>query len=252
MTKCVDTISSLLHLSNVRLRDLQHLIGLLNFTCGVVLPGRAFLRRLIDLTIGRSHANSNINLTSGCKEDLRVWLAFLRSFNGLWFLLQDRWVSSPTLHMWTDASKSLGFGTVLGHRWFYDEFPESWKTENIVTLELYPIVLACELFAQDLRHKCILFHTDNEALVTIINKQTCKDPITMRLVRRLVLVALKNNILFRSVHILGSKNQLADCLSCLQIGHFKTLAPWANRYPEVIPATPLIPGELPLAEQFLL
>lgn len=32
------------------LRDLQSLIGLLNFPCIVVVPGRAFLRRLIDLT----------------------------------------------------------------------------------------------------------------------------------------------------------------------------------------------------------
>ena len=33
-------------------KDLQSLIGLLNFTCTVVLPGSAFLHRLIDLTIG--------------------------------------------------------------------------------------------------------------------------------------------------------------------------------------------------------
>ena len=32
------------------LRDLQSLIGLLNFACLVVSPGHAFLRRLIDLT----------------------------------------------------------------------------------------------------------------------------------------------------------------------------------------------------------
>ena len=35
---------------SVRLKELQSLIGLLNFTCLVVVPGRAFLRRMIDLT----------------------------------------------------------------------------------------------------------------------------------------------------------------------------------------------------------
>lgn len=36
----------------VTLQELQSLIGVLNFACLVVVPGRAFLRRLIDLTIG--------------------------------------------------------------------------------------------------------------------------------------------------------------------------------------------------------
>ena len=36
----------------VTLKELQSLIGLLNFACAVVKTGRAFLRRLIDLTIG--------------------------------------------------------------------------------------------------------------------------------------------------------------------------------------------------------
>ena len=37
---------------SVRLKELQSLIGLLNFTCLVVVRGRAFLRRMIDLTKG--------------------------------------------------------------------------------------------------------------------------------------------------------------------------------------------------------
>ena len=36
----------------VTLKELQSLIGVLNFACSVVVPGRAFLRRLIDLTMG--------------------------------------------------------------------------------------------------------------------------------------------------------------------------------------------------------
>ena len=37
---------------SVNLKELQSLIRLLNFACCVVVPGRAFLRRLIDLTRG--------------------------------------------------------------------------------------------------------------------------------------------------------------------------------------------------------
>ena len=36
----------------VILREIQSLLGLLNFACSVVVPGRAFIRQLIDLTKG--------------------------------------------------------------------------------------------------------------------------------------------------------------------------------------------------------
>ena len=40
------------HRKKVTLRELQSLIGLLNFACSIIRPGRAFLRRLIDHTCG--------------------------------------------------------------------------------------------------------------------------------------------------------------------------------------------------------
>ena len=53
------------------LRKLQSLIGLLNFACSVVVPGRAFLRRLIDLTCGVSKPHELIELTEENKA--RHW-----------------------------------------------------------------------------------------------------------------------------------------------------------------------------------
>ena len=50
--KCLLAIRSLLGRKKVTLKELQSLIGLLNFACSVVTPGRVFLRRLINLTIG--------------------------------------------------------------------------------------------------------------------------------------------------------------------------------------------------------
>jgi len=44
----------------VNLRDIQSIIGLLNFACQVVVPGRAFCRRLIDATC-------NLGTKSACR-----------------------------------------------------------------------------------------------------------------------------------------------------------------------------------------
>ena len=52
LAKCRQLLTVFLARRSVCLKELQSLIGLLNFTCLVVVPGRAFLRRLIDLTKG--------------------------------------------------------------------------------------------------------------------------------------------------------------------------------------------------------
>lgn len=52
------------------LRELQSLIGLLNFACSVVVPGRAFLRRLIDLTCGVENQQDMIDLSDETKADI--------------------------------------------------------------------------------------------------------------------------------------------------------------------------------------
>ena len=103
---------------------------------------------------------------------------------------------------------------------------------NIEILEFYPIVLSLYLCGRDMRNRCILFFTDNEALVHVINKQSCRDKGLMFFVRKLVLVCLQNNMLFKAKHVRGLHNTLADSLSRLQVEKFKCLAPaFMYQYP---------------------
>ena len=88
----------------VTLRELQSLIGMMNFACKVTVPGRPFLHRLIDLTIGISRPNFHIRLNNEARLDLAAWLMFLQSFNGILVLLDEHWISSEKLELFTDAS----------------------------------------------------------------------------------------------------------------------------------------------------
>ena len=64
-----------------RLRNCRlSLLGLLNLTCSVVVPGRAFLRRMIDLSKGAKRRHHHICLTKEVKHDIVVWLTFLAEF----------------------------------------------------------------------------------------------------------------------------------------------------------------------------
>lgn len=86
------------------LKQLQSLIGMLNFACKVVPPGRPFLRRLIDLTVGLKKPYYHRRLNSEAKADLNAWGLFLDHFNGKALLPSGITHSSASLHLFTDAS----------------------------------------------------------------------------------------------------------------------------------------------------
>ena len=81
---------------------------------------------------------------------------------------------------------------------------------NIAILEFYPIVISVYLWGHAMRDRCILFFTNNESLVHVINKQSSKDKSLMFFVRKLILICLEYNIVSKAKHISHVKNRLAD------------------------------------------
>ena len=236
LRQCQNMLRTFLSRNSCRLRQLQSLLGFLNFCCSVITCGRAFLRRLIDLTMGISKPYLHICLNQEVKSDMQLWLKFLEQYNGKSMFLNEAFLSSLTLSLYTDSAQSLGYGAVYGSQWFYGPFPLSWQTLNITCLELYPIVVAVQVWGPLWRNHSLLFYTDNEALVAIINKQSSKDKTTMSLLRPLILACLHFNILFQARHVAGSKNLLADALSRQDIPRFRRLSPKSNLQPAKIPS----------------
>ena len=72
LQKCRNLLTDFLSRRSVCLKELQSLIGLLNFSCLVVVPARSFLRRLIDLTKGITKPHYHIRISRGAKQDLTV------------------------------------------------------------------------------------------------------------------------------------------------------------------------------------
>ena len=216
------------------LKDLQSLLGSLNFACRVIVPGRAFLRRLYDLTKSVSNPHHMVRLNKEARADLAAWSLFLQSFNGRVLCLPVKWDDSDALHLYTDAS-GLAYAAILGASWIQGDFPSSWADVNIAIKELLPIVLAVRLWGSRISNKRILFLTDNQAVVSIINNQTSKDPVMMSLVRSLVVSTLTHNILFAAKHIPGKSNTIADLLSRSQVGQAQAKAPWLDTSQHQVP-----------------
>ena len=212
------------------LRSLQSLIGSLSFICRAVAPGRAFLRRLIDLLSGCNKPWHKIRLSRGAKADLQMWLVFLEKFNGKAIISDQFWVQDSDIQLFTDASGGIGFGGYFGGRWFSGPWPAAVlsASHSIAWLEFFPVVVALTLWGSFLAGKRVLIRSDNTAVVSIINKQTSKCNKIMRLVRYFVLLCLEENVSFRAKYIPGVRNNIADALSRLQMSRFRELAPSAS------------------------
>jgi hypothetical protein len=218
------------------LRELQSLIGMLNFACNVVPPGRTFLRRLINLTIGLKQPHHHRKLNLEARADLKAWAVFLEHFNGRAFFPSGTTHSSSSLHLFTDAS-NLGFGGTFGTKWFSHPFTSDWLLYPIAVREFLPIVIALEMWGSSLQNSTVVLHSDNLTVVQIINKNTSKDSNLMQLMRRLMILSLTYNIHFHAKHIQGVANISADLLSRLQVSDFRTRFPHMDSIQTPVPSS---------------
>ena len=72
-----DHIGRLIESRKVSLKELQEMVGHLNFACKVVAPGRAFLCRLCDAMKGLHCPFHRMQMTSDMRQDFQVWSQFL-------------------------------------------------------------------------------------------------------------------------------------------------------------------------------
>ena len=235
LTKAHRLLTKSLSSNKVTLRFLQSLIGSLNFICQAVPPGRAFLRRMIDCTVGISAKHFMVRLTKDIKEDLKMWQTFLANYNGSSIFLNSRWLSNQYLSLFTDAAGAVGCGMYFQGSWAQMRWPLTWSARSITFMELFPIMVACFLWGNQFSGRKIMFYCDNQSVVSILNNKTCKCKVTMFLVRELVLSSLSHNFHFKAHHFPGVQNIIADSLSRFQMQRFHALCPEADEHPTPIP-----------------
>ncbi len=136
-----------------------------------------------------------ISLNQPCWADLKLWITFLRNWNGITFFY-DEFLSLPCdISLFTDAAPSTGFGGFYRGRWFASTWPpersnSSQAVDSTALFELYPIVVvAAYLWGSEWSTKIILFHCDNSATVHCISKGRSNSPKIMPFLRRLIWIS---------------------------------------------------------------
>ena len=234
-------IQELLLREKCKLKQMQSLIGSLNFACRAIVPGRPFCRRLINATCGLKKPHHHLRITVEMKKDMKLWLQFFKDFNGISVFHDRFWISNDDIQLFTDSAggPDLGFGAYFVGKWAQGAWPQSWVdkgiTADITVLELFPLLVSLHTWGDELRNKKIVFRVDNIAVVHIINTMTSKSDRVMTVLRALTLRCLHLNVVVKARHISGCSNQICDALSRFQFQRFRKLAPDADPYPTPIP-----------------
>ena len=223
-------------------QELLSFIGTLSFAAKVVPAGRTFLRRMINLSTTVPNLQDTIRLDRGFLLDLDWWSAFVSPWTGRSFFLLTQWTPAPNLHLYTDSSRSTGFGAYCNGEWFNGRWSTTQAGHSIQYKELYPIVLAAFTWGYRWSTLKIRFACDNQAVVECITSGTSHCPHIMHLLRNLFLLAATHNFWVSAQHIPGMHNPIADSLSRFKMQAFRRLAPNAALIPSPIPPS------LPLQE----
>ena len=234
LTELKTTLASWLGKKYCLTKELQSLTGKLQHACKVVQPGRTFLRRMFELLKGAHKKHRFVCLNTAFRSDLLWWFTFLESWNGV-AMLEAPMAYTVNQHVYTDASGVYGCGAWWQSRWFQFQWPQNFIQHSIATKELLPIVLACVVWGPLWRGQGILVHSDNEAVVAVINSGYSKDPSLMQLLRCLFFIKAYFEVSLSATHIKGEDNVGADTLSRNNANVFFAQVTQADPYPTPIP-----------------
>ena len=96
------------------------MIGSLLFVCKAVPSGRAFLRRIINLTLKLKCPSHRVRITVDmveARKDFLIWKEFLAKCNGSAIIPEQVWQDNADIQLFTDASGSKEFGGYFQGSW---------------------------------------------------------------------------------------------------------------------------------------
>ena len=210
----IQELSSLHQAKSATKHEILSLIGKLHFVCRLCPLGRAFLQWMMETSKKAHYLHHHIKLNAEFWKDIKWWLTYLPSWNGVSFLYNADWTSTLDVELFTDASDK-GFYCYFQGQWCQGTFPHQSfgdKQMSINWCELYVATMALALWGPQLQGKHLLFHCDSASIVHIMAKASTCSKTMMALVCTFVLLAMQHNIHVHIQHIAGVNTDVADAL----------------------------------------
>ena len=196
------------------LKQVQSLLGKLNFIAACVKPSRIFVSMLLIWL--RSIYNSSEFLHPipiYVKKDLIWWDRFLSLYNGISMVECEKW-SEPDAIFPSDSSLT-GCGGIWNGCYFHAEFPESIIKQkfHISVLEILSIIICLKLWGKNFKRQRIVVFCDCQNVCQIINSGKSRSEILQDSFREICYLAACNEFELRAQHLSSKENRISDISS---------------------------------------
>ena len=196
--------------TSAKRKEVESLIGKLQFLAKCVRAGRIFLSRLIHWIRGMDR-NQEHKIPPEARKDIAWWGQCSMAHNGvsLIWLHKNPWVDKVIA---TDACLE-GYGGTMDAQYFRGRFPAHLRGKNIAHLEMLAVLVALKIWGPELTGKYFWIHVDNEAVTAVLNSGKGRDLELQNLLREIAVIAAWHQFIIKAKHISGISNRVPDWLS---------------------------------------
>ena len=143
------------------LREIQELVGFLQFCVQVIPYALTFIRRLINFSMTFWSDFTRRHILTYARADIKWWSTYTRSWNRIQIIETKQ----PTVNIYMDASGSKGLGGMFEDRWFSTRCPCRFHSQDIQFKEAYAVLQAILRWGHLWKHSHIIFNVNNTAVV---------------------------------------------------------------------------------------
>ena len=191
-------------------REVESLIGKLQFMAKCIRAGRIFISRLINWIKGMER-DRKYSIPQEARKDIVWWGRCAESHNGVSIMWMMKEPNVDSL-IASDASKK-GYGATFGTQYLRGRFPREYMDKNIALLELLAVVVAIKAWGPSLVGRYFWIHVDNQAVATVLNTGASRDIELQDALREMSLLAAQYQFVIKAKHIPGVDNRVPDWLS---------------------------------------
>ena len=192
-------------------KEVQSLMGMLNFVGGVSPPVRIFTNRILNFL--RSIPDTEfVAIPSEVREDLDFFCNLMPKYNGISII--DKSLVDPDEQVELDSCLS-GCGGLCGQFYYSCQYPECVLAvgHQIAHLEMLNVVVALRLWAPIWSGKKMQVFCDNMNTCTALQTGRTRDLYMQSCVRTIFLITVKFDIELMICHCPGVELVAADSLS---------------------------------------